>query len=177
MAYRKKILLWSSGVAGLAAVLFFVAIVLAPMYLASLGVKNKIQAAASEKLGGKVSYERIDLSLLPRPHVIVTQLHLAYPRTFSGTLHSLTVYPRLFPLFRRQLRLSRIRALEPDFRIVLPAVVSESARRSRLWRKQRRISAPCLDTCRRSAPVLSLKLTEADSYSEEAAGIYSPFET
>ncbi|HEY6010856.1 MAG TPA: AsmA family protein, partial [Nitrospirota bacterium] len=126
MTYRKKLLLWSSGVVSLLAVLLIAIVVLAPAYLDSTGVKSKIQAAVSEKLGGKVSYERIDLSLFPRPHVIIRQLRLAYPRTFRGTLQSLTIYPRLFPLFRKQFRFSKIQVQEPDFRIILPAVAAKS---------------------------------------------------
>ncbi len=126
MTYRKKTLFWSSGIVGLFTALLIAGIVLAPAYLDSTGMKKKIQAALSEKLGGKVSYERIDLSLFPRPHVIVRQLRIAYPRTFRGTVQSLTIYPDLFPLFRGQLQFSRIQVLEPDFTIILPAVVSES---------------------------------------------------
>ncbi|HTP06407.1 MAG TPA: AsmA-like C-terminal domain-containing protein [Nitrospirota bacterium] len=126
MTVCKKILLWFSGIVGLLMVLLIAISILAPVYLDSTAVKSKIQATVSEKLGGKVSYERIDLSLFPRPHVIIKQLHLAYPRTFRGTLQSLTIYPHLLPLLRRQLQFSRIRILEPDFKIILPAIVSES---------------------------------------------------
>ena len=126
MTSRKKILLWSSGIIGLLTAVLIAVVVLAPLYLDSQGVKNKIQAAVSEKLGGKVSYERIDISLFPLPHVIIRQLNLAYPRTFSGQLQSITIYPHVFPLFRGKLQFSKIQVLEPDFTIVLPAVVSES---------------------------------------------------
>jgi aminoglycoside phosphotransferase (APT) family kinase protein len=45
------------------------------MYLDSAGVKNKIQAAVNEKLAnGKVSYEKIDISLFPRPRVTIEGL-------------------------------------------------------------------------------------------------------
>jgi hypothetical protein len=125
MTVRKKIFLWSSGIVGLLAVLLTGVIVLTPVYLNSTGVKNRIQAEVSEKIGGKVSYERIDFSLLPRPHVIIEQLHLAYPRTFKGTLKSLTIYPHLCPLFRRQIQFSRIQILKPDFKFILPATESK----------------------------------------------------
>src|SRR6266545_2902521 len=123
MTFRKKILLWSSLVAGLLTALLVAVVILAPLYLDSTGVKKKIRTEVSEKLGGKVSYERIELSLFPRPHVTIRQLHLAYPHTFRGTLDSLTIYPRLFPLFRGHLQFSKIRVLDPDFRIILPAAV------------------------------------------------------
>jgi hypothetical protein len=126
MTVRRKILFWFSGIVGLLAVLLTAVIILTPVYLDSTETKNKIQAAVSEKLGGKVSYESIDLSIFPRPHVTVKQLHLAYPHTFRGTLESLTIYPHLLPLLKRQFQFSRIQILEPDFRIILPAIVSEA---------------------------------------------------
>jgi hypothetical protein len=125
MTLRKKILLWSFGIVGLLTAVLIAVIVLGPIYLDSTGVKNRIQAAVSEKLGGKVSYERIDISLVPLPHVIVRQLHLAYPRTFRGQLQSITVYPQLFPLFLGKLQISKIQVLEPDLTIFLPAVVTK----------------------------------------------------
>jgi hypothetical protein len=126
MASRKNILLWSSCIVGLLTALLIAVVVLAPMYLDSQGVKNKIQTAVSEKLGGKVSYERIDVSLFPLPHVIIRQLHLAYPRTFKGQLQSITIYPHVFPLFRGKLQFTKIQVLEPDFTIILPDVAAES---------------------------------------------------
>ena len=126
MTFRNKKLLWSSVIVGLVTALLIAVSVLVPMYLDSQGVKNRIQAAVSEKLGGKVSYEKIDVSLFPLPHVIIRQLYLAYPRTFSGQLQSITIYPHVFPLFRGQLQFSKIQVQEPDFTISLPAVVSEA---------------------------------------------------
>jgi hypothetical protein len=124
MTIRKKILLWSFGIAGLLLALLIAAVVLLPMYLDSPEVKSRIQAAVAEKIGGKISYERIEISLFPRPHVSISQLHLAYPRAFSGTQRSLAIYPRLFPLFKGQLQFSRIQVLAPDFTIILPAAAS-----------------------------------------------------
>ena len=178
MTSRKKILLWSSGIVGLLTAVLIAVIVLAPMYLDSQGVKNKIQAAVSEKLGGKVSYERIDVSLFPLPHVIIRQLHLAYPRTFSGQLQSITIYPHVFPLFRGKLQFSKIQVQEPDFTIILPAVVSESTPTAPVSRgNESEYPGRAWIPAGRSAPVLSLKWTTANSCSNGATGIFSPFGT
>jgi|GEM_PF-3517324 len=124
MATRfKKILFWSSGIG---AAFLVVAIVVAPIYLNSTSVINRIQDAVSKKLGGKMSYERIDLKLFPRPHVEIKKLRLGYPKTFRGTLQSLSIYPQITPLLNGELRLSRIQIVEPDFRIILPATIAES---------------------------------------------------
>ncbi len=123
MTLRKKILIWLAGsmTAFLAAVIF-----LAPVYLNSKSAKGGIEAAVSKRLGGTVSYGRLDLSLFPRPHISITKLKLRYPRTFRGTLQALDIYPQLLPLFSGKLRLAMIRIAEPDFRVILPASVSES---------------------------------------------------
>ena len=123
MTVRKKILLWLAGIVTvfLAAVIF-----LAPVYLNSASVKGGIEAAVSKRLGGTMSYEKLDLSLFPRPHISITKLNLHYPRTFRGTLQSLAVYPQLLPLFTGKLRFAKIRILEPDFRVRVPAAVSGS---------------------------------------------------
>ncbi len=105
----------------LAAVIF-----LAPVYLNSKSAKGRIEAAVSKRLGGTMSFERLDLSLFPRPHISLTKLKLRYPRTFRGTLQSLNIYPQLLPLLSGKLRLAKIQVAEPDFRVILPASVSES---------------------------------------------------
>ncbi|HUI44784.1 MAG TPA: AsmA-like C-terminal domain-containing protein [Nitrospirota bacterium] len=124
MATRlKKILLWS---AGFVAAFLVVAIVVAPIYLNSASVKGRIQDVVSKKLGGKMSYERFDLFFFPRPHVEIKKLLLGYPRTFRGTLQSLSIYPQIMPLIKGELRFSEIQINEPNFRIILPAAISES---------------------------------------------------
>ena len=122
MTLRKKILLWLAGsmTVFLAAVIF-----LAPVYLNSKSAKGGIEAAVSKRLGGTMSYGQLDLSLFPRPHISITKLKLRYPRTFRGTLQALDIYPQLMPMFFGKLRLAKIRITEPDFKVILPASVSE----------------------------------------------------
>jgi uncharacterized protein involved in outer membrane biogenesis len=80
-----------------------------------------------EKLvNGKVSYEKIDISLFPRPQVTIEGLRLSYPRTFKGTLRSLSIAPQILPLFKGRVQFSKIRIQEPDFRIIVPAAKPDS---------------------------------------------------
>ena len=117
---------WCTIVAGFLAILIFAVTVVVPLYLNSAAVKNKIQTAVQEKLGGKVSYEKIDISLFPRPRVTIEGLSLAYPRTFRGTLRSLSIAPQILPLFRGRVQFSKIRIQEPDFRIAVPAAKADT---------------------------------------------------
>ncbi len=117
---------WFTVVAGFLAILIFAVTVVVPIYLSSAGVKNKIQAAVKEKLSGKVSYEKIDISLFPRPQVTLEGLSLAYPRTFKGTLRSLSIAPQILPLFKGRVQFSKIRIQEPDFRIAVPTAKTDT---------------------------------------------------
>ena len=117
---------WCAAIAGFLAIVMIAVTVVVPIYLNSAGVKNKIQTAVEEKLGGKVSYEKIDISLFPRPQVTIEGLRLAYPRTFRGTLRSLSIVPQILPLFKGRVQFSKIRIQEPDFRIIVPAVKPDS---------------------------------------------------
>ncbi len=123
MTTRKKILLLSSGIV---MALMVAAFIVTPIYLNSASVKSGIQDTVSRKLGGKMSYERIDLSLFPRPHVVIKKMLLAYPRTFRGSLQSLSIYPQIMPLIKGKLLFSRIQIIKPDVRIILPATITES---------------------------------------------------
>jgi len=116
---------WCAIAAGFLAILIFAVTVAVPLYLSSAAVKNKIQTAVQEKLSGKVSYEKIDISLFPRPRVTIEGLSLAYPRTFRGTLRSLSIAPQILPLFRGRVQFSKIRIQGPDFRIAVPSVKTD----------------------------------------------------
>ena len=117
---------WCAAIAGFLAIVMIAVTVVVPIYLNSAGVKNKIQTAVEEKLGGKVSYEKIDISLFPRPRSPIEGLRLAYPRTFRGTLRSLSISPQILPLFKGRVQFSKIRIQEPDFRIIMPAAKPDS---------------------------------------------------
>ncbi|HSB32952.1 MAG TPA: AsmA family protein, partial [Nitrospirota bacterium] len=118
---------WCAIGAGVPALLIFVVTVVVPLYLSSTGVKSKVRTAVQEKLSGKVSYEKIDISLFPRPRVTIEGLSLAYPRTFRGTLRSLSIAPQILPLFKGRVEISKIRIQGPDFRIRMPAAKKDEA--------------------------------------------------
>jgi hypothetical protein len=126
MKNRRRTYIWCAIIPGTLAIILTAFFVFGNLYLNSASTKNKLQAVAAEKLGGKVSYERVDISLFPQPHVVIKKLHLAYPRTLRGTVQSLNIYPQILPLFKGKLLYSKIRILGPDFRIILPAPKSEA---------------------------------------------------
>jgi AsmA-like protein len=127
MTNNKKRLFWSAGFLGFILVVSFAAAEFAPVYLNTTAAKHRIETAVSQKMGGKVTYERADVSFFPRLHVTIKGLSLSYPRTFRGTLQSVSIYPRFFPLIKGDVLVSKIQIMQPDFIIILPAAVAKSA--------------------------------------------------
>ena len=123
MGLQKKIALWSLGVLSLIAAFFLSVLVLAPLYLNTLSTKEKIETAISRQLGGSVRYQRLTIALWPLPHVIFHEARLSIPKTASGTLKIISIYPQLFPLMKGDLLFSRILVQEPDLSIALPETV------------------------------------------------------
>lgn len=121
MKNGKKIL-HRAAIAFVVVALFFAALgVMTTFVVNTAAVKEKVRTVVSRELGGKAAYERIDVSLFPRPQVTVEKLRLSYPRTFRGTLGSISLRLQVLPLFRGKVYLAKIRILEPDFRVILPA--------------------------------------------------------
>jgi hypothetical protein len=119
MTVRKKILLWLAGsmvivLALVAGLLFFT-----PLYLNSPAAKKKVQTALSREQGMAVTYERLDLSLFPFPHVTIEEPGLSIPEEVRVSLKSLSIYPQMVPLLKGKVVISRIEMREPDFKIVL----------------------------------------------------------
>jgi hypothetical protein len=125
MSLRKKILISLVSVLCFLLALLAVALFLTPVYLNSAAAKAKIETAISRELGGTVKYQRLDISLYPRPHVVFQETRLSIPKTARGTLKSISIYPQLLPLLKGDLFVSRIMVHEPDLKVALPETVSE----------------------------------------------------
>jgi hypothetical protein len=120
MKKRKKILIW---VMGSLVTLFLLAggfVLLLPRLIDMEPVRQRILLKLSQELGGKVTYESVDLSYFPRPRVMIHQVTLSVPGTVTGKLKSLEISPALLALLRGKMRVSRILAESPDFIIGLP---------------------------------------------------------
>jgi hypothetical protein len=121
MNARRKILFGLTSGTGTVLALLVAVFFLAPAYLNAPSMKAKIQATASHMINGTVKFQRLDLFLLPRPHVVIYQPSLSVPGSVSGTLKSISVYPQITPLLTGKILISKIGFQMPDLAIVLPA--------------------------------------------------------
>lgn len=82
-------------------------------------ILKKIQAKASQIVGGKVAFQQLDLSFFPHLQIKLHQCSFSLPPTATGKLASLTFYPKFLSLFTGELRGTRIHVNAPDIKIRL----------------------------------------------------------
>jgi hypothetical protein len=95
-------------------------LVLLPALINTDAIKAKIIYAASQAIDGQVDFKRIRLSLLPRPHAIISQGSMAIQNSVYGKWMELSVVPRLGALVVGRLELANLTLKQPDFELRLP---------------------------------------------------------
>src|SRR4030067_2921844 len=120
MSTKKKIFLWFAGVTGFLLVLILTLALFASRIIDAKYVKEKIVASISQTFSGSVNFQKVDISLLPRPRVTINQAQLSLPEKAEGTIGSLKIYPELLPLLSGNIRIAKIQAEVSDFSLILP---------------------------------------------------------
>ncbi|MBI5577961.1 MAG: AsmA-like C-terminal domain-containing protein [Deltaproteobacteria bacterium] len=108
------------GALGLLAAVFLALLVLTPIEIRSEAVRSFLETKLADALGGRFSYERLRVSLFPRPCASVLGVAFTKGPSLAVAVAELTVCPQLLPLLRGELRPARIRALAPDIRFSGP---------------------------------------------------------
>ncbi|NNG45568.1 MAG: hypothetical protein HKM86_00440, partial [Deltaproteobacteria bacterium] len=119
MSTGKRTFFWLAG-----GFLFFLVLLAALLFLLSLLIgqewsRAKIAGKASALVGGTVEVQAIDLSYWPRPHLAIQGTRLEIPGTATGTIRTLTAYPRIVPLFRGEVRASELRFESASFTVTI----------------------------------------------------------
>jgi len=108
------------GALGLLAAVFLALLVLTPIEIRSEAVRTFIETKLSDALGGRFSYERLRISLFPRPCASALGIAFAKGPNLAVTAAEVTVCPQILPLLKGELRPARIRAHAPDIRFSGP---------------------------------------------------------
>jgi hypothetical protein len=119
MADKKRKHRWIVRGFGALFIILLILVLLLPRLVNLEPVKQKILAEASKEIGGQVKCDRISLSLLPLPHVVIYNGSLAIPGKVSGTVGSLSVHPRILPLFTFKVQLAEVKVQAPEFDLIL----------------------------------------------------------
>ena len=122
MNTRKKIAIWVTVVVGALLALLIIFILLLPNVINLEPVRGKILAVLSQRVGGELEFQRLDLSFFPRPRVIFHRGSLSIPGKVASTLESLKIYPRILPLLRGrvQIAMARVDTLHAKMEIPKP---------------------------------------------------------
>jgi hypothetical protein len=119
MKTRRKILLSLMGLIGTGIVLVIVLYFSLPNIINSEIVKKKVNAYFVEKTGGSIAFEKSDISLLPLPHIVITQVSFTIPKKATGFVQSLDIYPDVWSLVRGDLHFSKLSLESPRFTVAL----------------------------------------------------------
>ncbi len=131
MKRRQGITTWILIFLGVLVALALAAQVFAPRIIDLESVRGKVQAALSDAIGGTVTFDRLDVALIPRPRAQVWGLRISIPGTFEGTVDSLNIYPKILPLFAGKLRVAKVIADAPDLAVRLAAMPAGEPRSKR----------------------------------------------
>lgn len=82
-------------------------------------LREKIVSAISQKLDGKVTYRRLDLTYFPKPHVKIQQINFLIPGKAEGTVKSVEVYPEWISLLKGEIQIGTIRIESPHVNVRL----------------------------------------------------------
>ena len=126
MNTSKKIFLWGSGAASVCIVMLALFFLIARHGANLEFVKTEVVHSFSEKTGGQLAYERAKISFFPRARIVFHSVNFSIPEKISGTVTSLTLYPRLLPLLKGSVQLAEIKALAPDLIVVKPEPPAEN---------------------------------------------------
>ena len=104
-------------------------VIIAPKVINSGEVRSRIEAVVAKELRGTMTYDRVELALLPSPDVVLHGLTIDLPGSLSAMAAQVRVRARLLPLFRGQFRVSSVALVRPVLTLTLPS--ETAARRTR----------------------------------------------
>ena len=125
MTRQKKIYIGLAGLTGLL-ILLLIINYLGSTFVNSEGMREKIQTIVSQETGGKVEYETIDLSIFPIIHAVIHQASISLPGKGTGTIKSLSIHPKILPLFIGKLLIDEIQINTPDIKMIMPRSSEQS---------------------------------------------------
>jgi hypothetical protein len=117
MLRRNKLFLWLIGIAGVLALLL---LILIPRIIDSSLVTRKIQHEVLQKFHGNLTFQDIDFSFFPSPHLTLYRVRLSIDGKAEGRMKSLILYPQILPLLKGEVKVREVHADSPDFTVMLP---------------------------------------------------------
>ena len=122
MKNRKKISIWLVRILVVVSMLIILIMVLSPRLINLEIVRNQIKDKVMRDIGGDIKYRRMVLAYFPQPHVLIHRAEVRIPDGFTIKVHRLRIYPKLWPLIRGEVGVSRVRLEYADYFMKLPQI-------------------------------------------------------
>jgi len=103
-----------AGAAIIIATVLFLVLLLDPWFIKTAPIENKIRSLVVAHTGDAVTFQRVALSLLPRPRLIVRTVDISFRGIVTGKLASAHIYPELLPLLLGRIHIAKVRLEQPD---------------------------------------------------------------
>jgi hypothetical protein len=171
---KTKVFFGLFGGAGVLTLLFLALLVLVPRIIDTGPVKKKIESFISQKIGGKIEYQEVELSLFPRPVAVVDQVRISIPGTLKGTVGALRICLELMPLLGGEVHISKFQIEAPDVTLSLPEKRSEERSPPTALRAVQDKVASLLSILESKIPGLRAQITKGSlELSEAGQSIFS----
>jgi AsmA-like C-terminal region/AsmA family len=151
-------LAWTLGVVVVAAAAL---IALVPMLIDTRAVQLELQRRLSAALGGQVSWQELDVRLLPAPRGELRGLRVEIPGKVAASADDVNVYLRFWPLLRGQPEVSSITIERPSIRVTQAAGTPEEQKALDAMTLYRAVMEPAARALQDFAPDMALELNGA----------------
>jgi len=126
MIIRKRITAWLLTIAVFLMTLLLISALLAPRLIHLETVKKLVEEKFSQGTGGTITYQQLDLSYFPRPHVAIHGITFSIPTDVSGEMPTLRIYPKILPLIWGKFQIARLIAEKPQYTISITEALSDA---------------------------------------------------
>lgn len=117
---RRKFLLWITGSIGGVLIILLAFSFLVPKLIDLEPIREQIKTGISQKMAGTVDFQKMEVSLFPRPRILISRTRFSFPGTAEGNMDSLRIYPRLLPLLSGKIKIARIQLDAPHISLIVP---------------------------------------------------------
>ena len=157
---RKRIMVRVFGGIGIFLILLSAFLLLLPYIINLEPVKERILTYLSQKVGGRVNFQKVDISYFPHSLVVIHQPSLSIPEKVTGTLVSATVSPEIWSLLRGKIRISRIQVEAPNITLMLPEKPWEKEEKTKTFSLEflGQLLAPILELMESKLPNLGVQV-------------------
>lgn len=108
-----------AGGLGLIVILAVVSLLVVKKLVSPERVKEDLRAYLSLRIGGTVEFGGVGINFIPGPHVVLRGGKFSVPGRVEGSFETLIAYPKVLPLLRGRIEVSRLKVFRPEIRMLM----------------------------------------------------------